>query len=98
MIAVTTGVMVSVVGSFVAPVLLHHLGAQGNPLALSLSYIRVIMTGGVFFILTMALNSALGAQGEARIYRNFLVGGFLPISFSTRFSSGACFQSSLLWV
>jgi putative MATE family efflux protein len=75
-IALSAGVVISLAGWVLSPSLLHHLGARGDTLAFSLSYIRIIAAGGGLFILTMALNSALAAQGETRIYRNFLIGGF----------------------
>src|SRR6202023_2321620 len=51
------------------------LGARGDYLGMALSYMKVILAGGVFFLLPMTLNTALAAQGETRTYRNFLVVG-----------------------
>jgi putative MATE family efflux protein len=75
-IAITLGVVVPLAGWVISPSLLLHLGARAVPFELSLDYMRVILAGGGCFILTMTLNSALAAQGETRIYRNFLIGGF----------------------
>src|SRR4029077_1407874 len=55
--------------------LFQLLGATGDYLDTALAYMDVILAGGVFFLLPMALNTALAAQGETRIYRNFLVVG-----------------------
>ncbi len=74
--AIVAGIMVSILGPITAPDLLHHLGAGGSWLAKSLSYIDVIFYGAVFFIVSMALNAGLAAQGETRVYRNFLIAGF----------------------
>jgi putative MATE family efflux protein len=77
LLAVVSGVLFSLAGILGAPALFRWLGADGNYLALTLANINVILGGGVFFILTMAINSALVAQGETRIYRNFLILGFV---------------------
>lgn len=74
--AVVIGVVLSVAGLFVSPWLFGLLGAEGNHLRLSLDYMNVILLGGVFFILQMAINAALNAQGDTKLYRNFLIVGF----------------------
>ena len=75
--AVVVGVLLSGAGLLAAPALFRWLGAEGDYLATALAYMNVILFGGVFFILTMAINGALTAQGETRVYRNFLIVGFL---------------------
>jgi putative MATE family efflux protein len=77
LIATCAGVVFSLVGPALSPWLLHQLGARGVCLNLSLNYMNVILSGGVFFVLVMAINSALSAQGKTRIYRNFLIAGFI---------------------
>ncbi len=74
--AVVTGVLLSAVGLFISPWLFGLLGAEGNHLRLSLGYMNVVLFGGVFFILQMAINAALNAQGDTKLYRNFLIIGF----------------------
>lgn len=74
--AVTAGVLLSLVGWLVAPVLFQQLGAEGGYLHTVLAYMNVILNGGVFFLLPMILNSALSAQGTTWVYRNFLMTGF----------------------
>lgn len=74
--SVVIGLLLSVVGLFVSPWLFGLLGAEGKHLRLSLDYMNVILLGGVFFILQMAVNAALNAQGDTRLYRNFLIIGF----------------------
>lgn len=74
--AVAIGLVLSVAGLFVSPWLFGLLGAEGNHLRLSLDYMNVILLGGVFFILQMAVNAALNAQGDTKLYRNFLIIGF----------------------
>src|SRR5262249_19363640 len=51
------------------------LGARDDYLRTSLSFMNVILAGGTFFMLTMAINSALSAQGNTWVYRNFLIFG-----------------------
>lgn len=74
--AVGAGALLSIGGILAAPGLFRWLGAADGYLTLTLAYMNVILAGGVFFILTMAVNSALAAQGETRPYRNFLISGF----------------------
>ncbi len=46
-------------------------------LAVTLNYIRIIIFGAVFFVLTQILNAPLSARGDTKTYRNFLFIGFL---------------------
>jgi putative MATE family efflux protein len=75
--AIGAGLALSALGIWAAPGVFKFLGAEGSYLSLTLSYMTTILGGGVFFVLTMAINSALNAQGETRVYRNFLVLGFV---------------------
>jgi putative MATE family efflux protein len=77
LMATGAGIVFSAAGLALAPWLLHQLGGRGVCLELSLDYINVIFIGGVFFTLTMVINSALGAQGKTQVYRDFLIGGFI---------------------
>ena len=56
--ATVTGVVLSAAGLVVAGPLFRLLGAEGDYLAVSMEYMRVILYGGVFFILQLALNAA----------------------------------------
>lgn len=75
--ALASGVVLTLLGLLAAPSLFRWFGAEGNWLQTTLAYVNVIFCGAVFFILTMALNAGLAAQGETRVYRNFLIAGFL---------------------
>lgn len=70
------GIALSLAGWVAAPALFRLLGAEGAYLRIALAYMNVILAGGVFFIVQMTLNAALNAQGETRLYRNFLIVGF----------------------
>lgn len=76
-LVVAVGLVLSVVGYAVTPWLFRQLGAEGNYLRTALAYMNVLFAGGVFFLLPMTLNTALAAQGNTRVYRNFLVAGFV---------------------
>ncbi len=74
--AMAAGILLTLLGWLVAPHLFRLLGAEGSWLAKTLSYVKVIFSGAIFFVLSMALNAGLTAQGETRVYRNFLIAGF----------------------
>ncbi len=74
--AAAVGVMLTILGWLAAPRMFRLLGAEGSWLANTLSYVNVIFAGAVFFVFSMALNAGLSAQGETRVYRNFLIAGF----------------------
>ncbi|MEI6714151.1 MAG: MATE family efflux transporter [Verrucomicrobiota bacterium] len=79
------GIAVSAIGLLISPTLFRQLGAEGEYLNVALAYIDTLLGGGVFFLLTMTLSSALNAQGETRIYRNFLIAGCLANLFLNPF-------------
>jgi len=75
--AVAVGLAVSAAGLLAAPWLFRLLGAEGEYLHAVLAYMNVILFGGLFFLLPMTFNAALTAQGDTRVYRNFLLVGFV---------------------
>jgi putative MATE family efflux protein len=66
----------TLVGLSVSSELFKILGAKGRYLSLSLSYMHVILLGTVFLLLIYTFNAVLNAQGDARTFRNYLIGGF----------------------
>lgn len=74
--SVISGLLLTVVGYFVAPFLFKILGATGNYLNIAVSYINVILLGSVFFGLTFVINGILNARGDTKTFRNFLIVGF----------------------
>ncbi|MBT0653710.1 MATE family efflux transporter [Geomobilimonas luticola] len=70
------GLFLSLAGPLVTPLLFRWLGAEGDYLSQALSYINVLLAGGVFFILNQVLNASLNASGDTKSFRNFLVAGF----------------------
>lgn len=74
--AVLTALTITAVGLAASPALFTLLGASGDYLTLALSYMNVIFSGTLFFLLNYILNSGLYASGNTRCFRNFLVAGF----------------------
>ena len=78
---ITFGALMSVVLAFLgmaaAPVLFRILGADEAYLAICLTYMDVLFKGTIFFMMVFMLNAVLNAMGNTRIYRNFLIIGFL---------------------
>ena len=72
-----TGIVLSFAGWQLTPWLFSQLGARGEYLHAALAYMNMILMGGVFFLLPMTINAALTAQGNTRVYRNFLIVGFV---------------------
>lgn len=68
--------IISVLGFFVSPMLLHVLGARGETLNQGTYYVKAIYAGAIFFGLNSALNALLSSRGVTKPYRNFLVFGF----------------------
>lgn len=75
--AIFAGGALSVLGWLCAPWLFRQLGAEGGYLQTVLAYMNVILAGSVCFLLPMVMNAALSAQGETRVYRNYLIIGFV---------------------
>ena len=70
------GIVMTIVGLLISPGLFKILGANDQYLTLGLSYMNVILLGTVFFLLIYTFNAILNAQGDARTFRNYLIGGF----------------------
>lgn len=76
-LVLAVGCGISIAGALVTPWLFRQLGAQGNYLMVVLSYMKIIFAGGMVLLLPMTLNTALAAQGNTKVYRDFLVVGFV---------------------
>lgn len=68
--------VVALGGQVFARTILSQLGATGRDLDLVVAYAQCLLGGSLFFVLLLTLNSALAAQGETRVYRNFLLAAF----------------------
>jgi len=91
--AMTFGVILSVIltvlGLWMSPYLFRLLGAADEYLAISLSYMNIIIMGTVLFLGNFVLNSILQAHGDTKPFRNILIlGFFLNILFNPMFMFG----------
>jgi len=74
--AILSAMVLTIGGLLASPPLFRLLGASGDYLSLSLSYMNVIFCGTLLFLLNYILNSGLYATGNTRSFRNFLIVGF----------------------
>ena len=91
--AMTFGVILSllltILGLWMSPYLFRLLGATEEYLAISLSYMNIIIIGTVFFLGNFVLNSILQAHGDTKPFRNILILGFgLNFIFNPMFMFG----------
>lgn len=91
--AMTFGVILSflltILGIWMSPYLFRLLGATDEYLAISLSYMNIIIIGTVFFLGNFVLNSILQAHGDTKPFRNILILGFgLNFLFNPMFMFG----------
>jgi putative MATE family efflux protein len=69
-------IILTILGWLSSPFLARLLGASGEYLDMTLSYINVIFGGVVLFALSFVLNASLTSQGDTKTFRNFLIFGF----------------------
>ncbi len=74
------GIFVSIIitfsGLFFAPSLFSLMGSVDQVLVLSLEYTNVVFAGSIAFIIFVALNSLLQADGDTVTYKNILILNF----------------------
>ncbi len=75
LLAVVLGLLLMLLGWWIAPSLFRILGAREEYLGLSLAYMNTVLGGSVFFLLQSVLNGGLQAQGDTRTFRNALIAG-----------------------
>ena len=68
--------IITFIGLFFAPTLFSLMGSEDLVLLLSLEYTNVIFTGSIAFIIFVALNSLLQADGDTVTYKNILILNF----------------------
>ncbi len=66
----------TVAGIMLAPKIFILMGARGEYLDQALSYMNVIFSGSIFFLLNYVMNAILNSHGNTKAFRNFLIGGF----------------------
>lgn len=78
--AISLGIFISVIlsilGYFYMGDVFKILRSQGEFLEYSVNYMQIINIGTIFFVLNSILNGILGAQGDTKSFRNFLILGF----------------------
>lgn len=75
--SIILSLILTVLGLMSSPWLFGILGASGEYLEISLSYINIIFYGTIFFMLNHVVNSILTSQGDTKTFRNVLIIGFL---------------------
>ena len=74
------GLIVSIIitsaGLFLAPHLFQLMGSEFEVIQLGLSYTNVVFAGSIVFIMLVAINSLLHADGDTKTYRNVLILSF----------------------
>lgn len=76
LLSAAAAILVAVLGWALADVLVRELEAEGRSHAVTTSYARCLLGGAPFLVLALALNGALFALGETRVYRGFLIIAF----------------------
>jgi len=74
--AIIVSILITVIGLFFAPFLFELMGSENEVVQLGLSYTNVVFAGSIVFIMLVALNSLLHADGDTKTYRNVLILSF----------------------
>ncbi len=74
--AILVSILISIIGLVFSPSLFTLMGSEGEVIILSLKYTNVIFAGSIVFIMVVALNSLLHADGDTKTYRNVLILSF----------------------
>ena len=69
-------ILVTFIGLFFAPDIFSLMGSSYKVINLGLKYTNVIFSGSIIFILVVALNSLLHAEGDTITFRNILILSF----------------------
>ena len=75
--AVLISILITIIGLVFAPSLFVLMGSTDEVILLSLKYTNVIFSGSIIFVMVVALNSLLHADGDTKTYRNVLILSFL---------------------
>ena len=75
--ALLHAIILTVLGVVFAPDIFRFMGAEGEYLALALSYMQIIFCGTTFFLLNFVMSAVLNSHGNTACYRNFLVTAFV---------------------
>ena len=73
---IVVSLIITLIGLVFAPNLFVLMGSDGVVLSLSLEYTNVVFSGSIAFIIFVALNSLLQADGDTVTYKNILILNF----------------------
>lgn len=68
--------LLTIAGLAASPAIFRFMGASGEYLQLSVSYMNVIFCGTAFFLMNFVMSAVLNSHGNAAPYRNLLVASF----------------------
>ncbi len=74
--AIIISLVVSILGFSFGETIFQLMNSSNSVTTLGLEYINIIFLGTVLFILVVALNSFLHAEGDTKTYRNVLIFSF----------------------
>ena len=74
--AVLVSILITIIGLVFSPSLFALMGSTDEVIVLSLKYTNVIFAGSIIFIMVVALNSLLHADGDTKTFRNILILSF----------------------
>ena len=87
--AVLVSILITIIGLVFSPSLFALMGSADEVIVLSLKYTNIIFAGSFIFIILVALNSLLHADGDTKTYRNVLIlSFFLNIGLNPLFIFG----------
>ena len=74
--ATLVSIIITIIGLVFSPSMFALMGSDQEVISLSLQYTNVIFAGSIVFIMVVALNSLLHADGNTKTYRNVLILSF----------------------
>ena len=75
--SIIISLLITSIGLFFSKKVFILMGTTDEVLGLGLQYTNIIFSGSILFILVVAMNSFLHAEGDTKTYRNVLVLSFL---------------------
>ena len=70
-------IIITFIGLYFASDIFAIMGSTSEVISLGLEYTNVIFSGSIIFILVVALNSLLHAEGDTKTFRNVLIFSFI---------------------
>ena len=75
--SIIISILITSIGLFLSKKVFILMGTTDEVLNLGLQYTNIIFSGAILFILVVAMNSFLHAEGDTKTYRNVLILSFL---------------------